>query len=152
MTCTLLHCCGCGLTMRCHRDIGCALFGCHKRSKKRSIMASLRVERHPRGHVASCNGRVELLNPRVESCINESPSNAAENALMIEVWTQREVERKANQLESFQKRVKNRVCQRERERQREIATVSSQLVQCEQRAAEKAVKLDRIKVSILRDN
>ena len=115
-------------------------------------MASLRVERHPRGHVASCNGRVELLNPRVESCINESPSNAAENALMIEVWTQREVERKANQLESFQKRVKNRVCQRERERQREIATVSSQLVQCEQRAAEKAVKLDRIKVSILRDN
>ena len=110
-------------------------------------MASLRVERHPRGHVASCNGRVELLNTRVESYAKESLVNASENALMVDVLTKREKEKKAHQLESFQKRLKQRVCQRERERQREIATVSSQLVQSEQKAAEKAVKLDRIKVS-----
>lgn len=110
-------------------------------------MASLRVERHPRGHIAACNGRVELLNTRVESYSENRPGNASENALKVDAWTRSENERKAHQLESFQRRVKYRVFQRERERQREIATVSTELVMSEQRAAEKAVKLDRIKVS-----
>ena len=108
-------------------------------------MASLRVERHPRGHVASCNGKVELLSTRVVSCTDPS-GNAAENAVMMDVWTRREKERKAQQLESFQRRVKHRVSQREREKQREMAHKSTELVQSEQRAAEKAEKLDRIKV------
>ena len=108
-------------------------------------MASLRVERHPRGHVASCNGRVELLNTRVVSCIDSSES-AADNAHVMEVWSRREKERKDHQLESFQKRLKHRVIQREREKQREIAHKSTELVQSEQRATEKAVNLDRIKV------
>ena len=111
-------------------------------------MASLRVERHPRGHIAACNGRLEIVNARVESCTtNYRPGNASENAQKFDTWARRERERKAYQLESFQRRVKHRVCQRERERQREIAAVSGELVKSEQRAAEKAVKLDRIKVS-----
>lgn len=109
-------------------------------------MTSLRVERHPRGHVASCNGQVELLSTRVESCFNHSPGNASQTALLVETLSRKERERKAQQLETFQKRVKHRVTQRERERQREIATVSNELVKCEQKAAEKAVKLDKIKV------
>ena len=108
-------------------------------------MTSLRVERHPRGHVASCNGRVELLNTRVVSCTDPS-ENAAENALMMDVWGRREKERKAQELESFQRRVKHRVSQREREKQREMAHKSTELVQSEQRVAEKAVKLDQTKV------
>ena len=115
-------------------------------------MASLRVERHPRGHIAACNGRLEILNTRVESCTNYRPGNASENAQKFDACARRERERKAYQLESFQKRVKHRVCQRERERQREIAAVSGELVKSEQRAAEKAVKLDRIKVSGLIHN
>ena len=107
--------------------------------------ASLRVERHPRGHIASCNGRVELLNTKVVSCTDPS-RNAAENALLMDVLGRREKERKAQELESFQRRVKHRVSQREREKQQEIAHKSTELVQSEQRAAEKAVKLDKIKV------
>ena len=112
-------------------------------------MASLRVERHLRGHIAACNGKVELLNTKVEPCVDSRPGNASEAALIVDLWARREKERKAHQLESFQKRVRHRVSQREKERQREIAAVSTELVQCEQKAAEKAVKLDRIKVSII---
>ena len=109
-------------------------------------MASLKVESHPRGHIAACNGKVELLNTKIEPCVGNRLGNASEAALIVDLWTRREKERKAQQLESFQKKVRHRVTQRERERQREIAAVSTELVQCEQKAAEKAVKLDRIKV------
>ena len=115
-------------------------------------MASLRVERHPRGHIAACNGRLEILNTRVESCTNYRLGKALENAQKFDEWARREKERKTYQLESFQRKVKHRVCQRERERLREIAAVSGELVKSEQRAAEKAVELDRIKVSGLFHN
>ena len=135
--------------MRYHGYCTWALFGISKltnlRSLKMTSHASLRVERHPRGHIASCNGRVELLNTKVVSCTDPS-RNAAENALLMDVLGRREKERKAQELESFQKRVKYRVSQREREKQREIAHKSTELAQSEQRAAEKAVKLDKIKV------
>ena len=62
------------------------------------------------------------------------------------MWARREKERKAQELENFQRRVKHRVSQREREKQREMAYKSTELVQSEQRVAEKAVKLDKIKV------
>ena len=112
---------------------------------KMTSHASLRVERHPRGHIASCNGKVELLKTKVVSCTDPS-RNAAENALLMDVLARREKERKAQELENFQKRVKHRVSQREREKQQEIAHKSTELAQSEQRAAEKAVKLDKIKV------
>ncbi len=118
-------------------------------SQKMTSHASLRVERHPRGHVASCNGRVELLNTRVVSCTDPS-TKATENALLMDVLARREKERKAQELESFQKRVKHRVSQREKEKQREIAYKSTELVQSEQRVAEKAVKLDKIKVETIK--
>jgi hypothetical protein len=88
---------------------------------------------------------VELLNTRVVSCTDPS-TKATENALLMDVLARREKERKAQELESFQKRVKHRVSQREKEKQREMAHKSTELVQSEQRAAEKAVKLDKIKV------
>lgn len=138
--------------MRCREQRRCASFGINYKISLDEGMASLRVERHPRGHIAACNGRVEILNTRVESCTNYRLGNASENALKFDAWARRENERKAYQLENFQRRVKHRVCQRERERQREIAAVSGELVKSEQRAAEKAVKLDRIKVSGLFHN
>ena len=138
--------------MRCREQRRCASFGINYKISLDEGMASLRVERHPRGHIAACNGRVEILNTRVESCTNYRLGNASENALKFDAWARRENERKAYQLENFQRRVKHRVCQRERERQREIAAVSGELVKSEQRAAEKAVKLDRIKVSSLFHN
>ncbi|MCG8626643.1 MAG: hypothetical protein MJE68_32165, partial [Proteobacteria bacterium] len=85
------------------------------------------------------------MNTRVVSCTDPS-RNATENALFMDVLARREKERKAQELENFQKRVKHRVSQREREKQQEIAHRSTELAQSEQRAAEKAVKLDKIKV------
>ena len=136
---------GRGIGMRYQGYCRWALFGITKLASSQNKMTSLRVERHPRGHIASCNGKVELLNTRVVSCSDPS-GNAAENALMMDVWARREKERKAQELESFQRRVKHRVSQREREKQREMAHKSTELVKSEQRVAEKAVKLDKIKV------
>ena len=136
---------GWGLGMRYHGYCTWALFGISVPSLKMTSHASLRVERHPRGHIASCNGRVELLNTRVVSCTDPS-RKATEKALLMDVLARREKERKAQELENFQKRVKHRVSQREREKQQEIAHKSTELAQSEQRAAEKAVKLDKIKV------
>ena len=130
--------------MRCRGYCRCASFGNYTLLQR---MSSLRVERHPRGHVASCNGRVELLNTRVEP-YKALSGEASENATMMDMLAKKERERKAHQLESFQKRVKHRVFQREREKQLEMATASTQVVQAEQRAAERAVKLDRIKVIV----
>lgn len=87
---------------------------------------SLRVESHPRGHVAPCNGRVELVNARVEQCADLSGDNK-EVAAATEAWGRAQRERKAERLHRFQREVRARVRERERERrQRELASEAAQ--------------------------
>ena len=105
-------------------------------------MSSVRVEPHPRGHIASCNGRVELVQARVEAC-KEPGGQAREVALREEVIRQEEQEKKTKKLVAFQHQVKERVLRRERSKQQQLVAESSQAVQCEQRVAEQAVVLDQ---------
>ena len=104
-------------------------------------MSSVRVEPHLRGHIASCNGRLELVQARVEAS-REPGGWAREVALKEEVTRQEEQDKKAKRLLTFQHQVKQRVLQRERSKQQQLAAQSSQAVQCEQRVAEQAVALD----------
>ena len=102
---------------------------------------SLRVERHPRGHVASCNGRVELVHARAEVC-RLPVGEASEMAALVENVEKVEREKKCETLRSFQRDVRRRVGQRERSRQRQLAASSSRALHRKQRAAERAVALE----------
>ncbi len=106
---------------------------------------SLRVDSHIRGHVASCNGRVDKLRIKVEQDI-ENPGNAVEQAAHVEDWSKNEWKRKELRLAQFRKEVKNRVSAREKLIQKEIAATSTKAMQSEQEAVERALKLDKIKV------
>lgn len=99
----------------------------------------LRVNFHHRnrGHVASCNGALQQLETKVEQDIHEPPLSAEQRAAVVEEWTEREVERKAQRLVQFQRDVKNRVSAREKLIQQELAEASSRAMRSEQKAAER---------------
>ena len=102
-------------------------------------MSVLRANRHPRGHIAHCNGKIELVKARVEQCV-ESPGNAVKMACLVEANCREEVTRKAHKLLIFQRDVKDRVRMHERARQQR-AVSSSEAVQFEERMVQKAITL-----------
>lgn len=106
---------------------------------------SLRVGRHPRGHVASCNGNIHAVAVRIDHC-SRQPISATELASFAETATVKENELRAAKLAHFQERVKSRVHNRERAKQKEMAVTSRKTVQLEQRVTDQAVNVDRIKV------
>ena len=106
----------------------------------------LRVRPHIRGHIASCNGSVEKLEARIECDHNDPRLSAVERAALVEEWTEKERERKAERLAKFQKNVKIRVSAREKVMQKEMAETSNKAMKSEQKAAERAMKLDEPKV------
>lgn len=108
---------------------------------------SLKVCPHPRGHVASCNGSLDQLQTRIHCDFNDRRLSAGERATLVQEWTHKERERKAQKLAQFQKDVKSRVSAREKLIQQEMAATSSKAMKYEQEAAEKALKLDNTKVS-----
>lgn len=108
---------------------------------------NLRVDRHPRGHVAACNGDLDVVGAVVEQYDNDDLfGNADVTAAKVQEWSEREMEKKAQRLIQFQRRVRSRVSATERLIQQEMATASSRNMQSEQAAAERAVKLDNTKV------
>ena len=109
--------------------------------------APLRIEPHPRGHIASCNGRINNVGVRVEHSY-DAPENAVQTAAVFQDWSRKEKERKVQELARFQKNVKSRVLEKEKAKQQQLVADSTKRVQSEQRAAEKAVNLDRIKVCV----
>ena len=106
---------------------------------------SLRVGRHPRGHVASCNGDIHAVAVRIDHC-SRQPISATELASFAETATVKENELRAAKLAHFQERVKSRVHNREKAKQKEMAVTSRKTVQLEQRVTDQAVDGDRIKV------
>ena len=113
-----------------------ALFRINKLPK----IMSLKVEVHPRGHVALCNGPIHRIPIKIEQNLDDPPGNAEEMADRVQEWTKRESERKALKLAKFQRTVKTRVNARERLMQQEMAATSSKAMQSD---AEKALKLDK---------
>lgn len=107
----------------------------------------MKVCPHPRGHVASCNGSLDQLQTRIQCDFHDPRLSAGERAALVQEWTQKERERKAQKLAQFQKDVKSRVSAREKLIQQEMAATSSKAMKYEQEAAEKALKLDNTKVS-----
>lgn len=113
---------------------------------------AVRVERHPRGHIASCNGRVELVNARAEVC-PASCGEASDRAAWVDGVEKEERQRKTEMLRSFQRDVKRRVALREQAKQRQIAASCHHVLQSEQRVAEKAMVLEhRSEVRVLCDS
>lgn len=110
------------------------------------MSCSLKIQPHIRGHVSSCNGRVDLVGAKVEQCQDhiQSASNVASE---IETQLQREREKKKKGLAKFQKRVKQRAFEWERTKQLQLAARTTETVESELKIAEQAVKLDKIKVS-----
>ena len=102
----------------------------------------LRVRPHIRGHSASCNGSVEKLDAKVESDHVDPRLSAVERAALVQEWSDQEMQRKAQRLAQFQKDVKTRVSSREKAIQREMAVTSSRALKSEQKAAERAMRLD----------
>lgn len=80
----------------------------------------LRVEAHPRGHVAACNGRVELVGARVEPYLVQ---DGGSHLQAQEVQTQAEEMRREREsrLLAFQREVRERVQRRERARQQQLS-------------------------------
>ena len=109
------------------------------------MSCSLKIQPHIRGHVSSCNGRVDLVGVKVEQC-QEHIQNASNIATEVEAQVQRERERKKIELAKFQKRVKQRAFEWERTKQLQLAAKTTETVESEQKIAEQAVKLDKIKV------
>ena len=105
---------------------------------------TLRVDRHPRGHVAPCNGDIGLVGASVVQCSEE---NSSWTASQVQKWGERELEKKAQRLIQFQRSVKDRVNTRERLVQRKMATVSGKDIGSEPTAAERAVQLHIGKVN-----
>lgn len=107
---------------------------------------SLRVRTHPRGHISSCNGNLHQLETKVVHYLDDPSLNAVERAALVQEWTKKEGERKAQRLAKFQKEVKVRVSARGKLMQQEMAATSTKAMQSEQDAAERALKLDDNKV------
>lgn len=74
------------------------------------MCTSLKVTPHPRGHIASCNGRVETIEAWVEPVdVLSCPTCASHRAAQVQRLAQQERERKLAKLAKFRKDVKKRV-------------------------------------------
>lgn len=76
------------------------------------MSSTLRVIPHPRGHIASCNGAVDLVQARAER-YQDAPWGGREVALLVETRGERERE-KMKELVHFRSQVKERVKRREK--------------------------------------
>lgn len=90
-------------------------------------MSRLRVEAHLRGHVASCNGRVELVKARAELNSTQDCRSFSE-AQELQARAEEARRQKEERLLSFQRTVKERVQRRERARQKQLSEVASKHV------------------------
>ena len=87
------------------------------------MCTSLKVTPHPRGHIASCNGRVEKIEAWVEPVDIASCSTCASHrASQVQSLVQHERERKLAELARFRKDVKKRVRQVEKAKERKLLT------------------------------
>lgn len=77
------------------------------------MSSTLRVIPHPRGHIASCNGAVDLVQARAER-YQDAPWGGREVALLVETRGEREREKKMKELVHFRSQVKERVKKREK--------------------------------------
>lgn len=82
------------------------------------MCTSLKVTPHPRGHIASCNGRVETIEAWVEPVdILSCPTCASHRAAQVQRLAQQEREKKLAKLVKFRKDVKRRVHQVQKTRE-----------------------------------
>lgn len=89
-----------------------------------SSSGRLRVEPHIRGHIASCNGRVELVKTRVESyTVNDDA--VALNAQELQARAEEARRLKEERLLAFQRDVKERVRRKERARLKQISETAN---------------------------
>lgn len=86
-------------------------------------MSRLCVETHLRGHVASCNGRVELVKARVEPHSTRDYGSCSE-AQELQAKAEEAQRQKEERLLNFQRAVKERVQRRERARQKQLSEAS----------------------------
>lgn len=87
-------------------------------------MSRLCVETHLRGHVASCNGRIELVKARVEPHSSRDYGNFRE-AQELQARAEEAQRQKEERLLNFQRAVKVRVQRRERARQKQLSEAES---------------------------
>lgn len=80
----------------------------------------LRVEAHPRGHVAACNGRVELVGARVEPYLLADGGSHLQAQEMQARAEEMRRERESRLL-AFQREVRERVQRRERAKQQQLS-------------------------------
>ena len=114
------------------------------------MSCTLKIEPHIRGHIASCNGRVDRVGAKAEQCGDHSHDyNASDMAALVDAQVRRGRERKRQELEKFKRRVKQRAVAWERTKQLQMAATTTEIVTSEQKTAEQAVKLDKVKVSFL---
>ena len=95
----------------------------------------LRVEPHPRGHIASCNGNREQVAAFAEPCAVGLDSR--NKALAMEERMRREREKKRQKILDFQRRMKKGLSQKEKAWKQMMAENASKAVECEQKAVEK---------------
>ena len=90
----------------------------------RSCSRHLRAEPHLRGHVAACNGRVELVRARAELC---SPQDAIipPDSREIQAKAEERERRKEEQLLAFQRSVRERVQRKERARLQQLSETAN---------------------------
>ena len=88
------------------------------------MASSLRLEPHLRGHVAACNGRVELVRARAELCSLEDDVILSDGG---EVQAREEEARrlKEERLLAFQRDVRERVRRRERARVQQLSEAAT---------------------------
>ena len=88
------------------------------------MSGGVRIEGHLRGHVASCNGRVELVGAIVEphSC---QDSVSSLNLRELQARSEETRRRKKERLLAFQKDVKERVRRREQDRLRQLSDTAN---------------------------
>ena len=102
-------------------------------------MSRLRVEAHLRGHVALCNGRVELVGARVEPYSLRDGESCAE-AQELQTRAEETRREKEERLLAFQRDVRERVQRRERARQQQLSEAASRHTVRERRRANRVSK------------
>ena len=104
----------------------------------------LRVEAHPRGHVAACNGRVELVGARVEPCLL-ADGGSYPPAQEMQAKTEEMKREKESRLLAFQREVRERVQRRERARQQQLSEAVRQRAWKETQRATRLKKRGKVR-------
>lgn len=105
----------------------------------------LRVGTHLRGHVASCNGRVELVRARAEPHSQQDGESCFETQ-ELQARAEEIRKQKEERLLTFQRDVKERVQRRERARQKQLSEAASKPVLKEKQPSARAPGVRRRKV------